>query len=228
MEWTKIKTKHFLISDLSPTLKGHLVTLFCLVAQLEKMPTERQMMRVCTRSAIDSLSSYFQLEGKSLDSVLKKILDDVEKLNSGRVANAERQKTYRNKKKNSNANVTRYITPQNKNKRRTREEYINSSNTLLDLKTKKSWFAEVWDKYPNKVGRQKAEKTYLATVKSEKDKASCLDALEIYLKHLVENTWKAPQNGSTWFNQWRDWIEFKEPEKPSSKDDEILKRLGVG
>jgi len=36
-------------------------------------------------------------------------------------------------------------------------------------------------------------------------------ALKNYKNHLSlpENDFKKPQNGSTWFNNWHDWIEYK-------------------
>lgn len=70
----------------------------------------------------------------------------------------------------------------------------------------KSRFAEVWAKYPNKDGRNLAERSFKASVKTEQDFNDINLALENYLKS--EKVQKGfVKNGSTWFNNWRDWVE---------------------
>jgi len=86
-------------------------------------------------------------------------------------------------------------------------------------------FEMIWSKYPNKAGKKAACRHFKATVKTEKDFKSCQDALEKYLKHLAVNTWKKPQNGSTWFNSWSDWVNWFEPEVAvqTNKTDTVFK-----
>lgn len=77
-------------------------------------------------------------------------------------------------------------------------------------------FAELWAQYPAKDGRKEAEKHFRASVKTEQDLADIRRALTNYLSHLKTNHWKQPKNGSTWFNNWRDWVNWIEPEvKPN-------------
>jgi len=73
-------------------------------------------------------------------------------------------------------------------------------------------FQEVWDKYPSKDGRKAAERHFEATVCTEEDFININKALNNYLIHLKTNDWKKPKNGSTWFNNWKDWVDWKEPE----------------
>jgi hypothetical protein len=70
---------------------------------------------------------------------------------------------------------------------------------------KNNWFVEVWERYPNKDGRQQAEKHFNATVKTGEDFNNIKKALNNYLesKHVKAGFIK---NGSTWFNNWRDWV----------------------
>lgn len=73
-------------------------------------------------------------------------------------------------------------------------------------------FKKIWEKYPSKTGVGKARERFIEKVKSKEDLDLINKCLEIYLMHLVANSWKKPQNGSTWFNNWRDWVDFKESE----------------
>jgi hypothetical protein len=78
-------------------------------------------------------------------------------------------------------------------------------------------FSFVWDLYPNKDGKKSAEKSFLASVKTETDYLDILFALNNYKDHLEVETWKKPKNGSTWFNNWRDWLEWKQDAVKKSK-----------
>jgi len=86
-------------------------------------------------------------------------------------------------------------------------------------------FEKLWKRYPSKLGRTKALKAFKDSVKGEKDRQDIQTALENYLKHLKANTWKHPQQGSTWFNSWREWINHREPEKAAAGSDEKRERL---
>jgi phage replication O-like protein O len=71
-------------------------------------------------------------------------------------------------------------------------------------------FEDIWKDYPNRVGKKAAEKHFNASVKGEDDLEAIKKALANYKAHLGKNTWKQPQNGSTWFNNWRDWVNWEE------------------
>jgi len=80
---------------------------------------------------------------------------------------------------------------------------------LSKVNISKSAFNEIWGKYPKRVGRRNAEKHFYATVKTEEDLKAIHQALDNYLKS--ERVYKGYiQNGSTWFNNWRDWVDYKE------------------
>jgi len=83
-------------------------------------------------------------------------------------------------------------------------------------KTKEK-FEEIWSKYPKRDGRKDAYKHFIASVKTEKDWQDINTALKNYLKsESVKNGYV--KNGSTWFNNWKDWIDYKEPQKTQPKD----------
>lgn len=86
----------------------------------------------------------------------------------------------------------------------------HTKESIKEINTYSSKFSEIWDLYPVKAGRKMAERHFLASVKNEQDWKDINIALINYKAHLKKETWKKPQNGSTWFNNWQDWINFKE------------------
>jgi hypothetical protein len=66
-------------------------------------------------------------------------------------------------------------------------------------------FDTIWSKYPNKDGRKAAERHFISSVKTEQDYKDIQTALNNYL--ASETVAKGfIKNGSTWFNNWRDWV----------------------
>lgn len=89
------------------------------------------------------------------------------------------------------------------------------------------FFDEIWEKYPVKDGRKEARRHFNATVKTEQDWNNINKALNNYLAHLKKEMWKNPKNGSTWFNNWQDWIHYHEPKKFDSIAERDKKFLEV-
>jgi len=90
------------------------------------------------------------------------------------------------------------------------------------------YFDELWKEYPNKIDKPKSKERFLKSVKTLGDLEMIREALRRYLKHLEVNDWKKPQDGKTWFNNWRGWVDYEEPpQKQDEKDDaaKILERL---
>lgn len=87
-------------------------------------------------------------------------------------------------------------------------------------------FEYLWNKYPVKDGRKAAERHFNATVTNVSDGRRCEAALENYLSHLTaENRRgfaKRAKNGSTWFNNWGDWVpdDYDEETYWKEEDDE--------
>ena len=66
-------------------------------------------------------------------------------------------------------------------------------------------FQTLWDKYPNRQGKKNALRHFNSKVKTDEDLANIAIALDNYLKSgNVKNGFI--KNGSTWFNEWQDWI----------------------
>lgn len=66
-----------------------------------------------------------------------------------------------------------------------------------------------------RLGKKEAARHFKATVKNDKDWLAIQVARDRYTADLAINKWKRPQHGSTWFNNWRDWIVEGEPEMPA-------------
>lgn len=66
-------------------------------------------------------------------------------------------------------------------------------------------FESLWAKYPNKDGKKAAERHFHNEVKNDQDWQDINTALKNYLESDVVKKGFI-KNGSTWFNNWRDWI----------------------
>lgn len=94
------------------------------------------------------------------------------------------------------------VTTNKKYKKVKNDKRSNSSSFFF-----KGKFILIWNKYPNKVGKKNAERHFKATVKSKEDWGNINKALENYKKSKRVSKGYV-QNGSTWFNQWTDWVQM--------------------
>ena len=71
-------------------------------------------------------------------------------------------------------------------------------------------FEKIWEKYPKRLGRKEAEKHFKASVKTESDFKAIDRALGNYKQYIHDKKIEEQfiKMGSTWFNNWRDWIEY--------------------
>lgn len=93
-------------------------------------------------------------------------------------------------------------------------------------------FEVLWSKYPNKDGKKESFKHLRASVKSQQDLSDVDTALSNYLKHLEFNGTQSKfvKKGATFFNNWRDWVQWKEPvvqheSQPGPTLDELKERV---
>ncbi len=81
----------------------------------------------------------------------------------------------------------------------------------LTQELKKQSFEALWAKYPNKDGKKQAWTHYNRSIKTYQDIEEITAALNNYISHLKQEDWKKPKNGSTWFNNYQDWIKVFTP-----------------
>ena len=87
--------------------------------------------------------------------------------------------------------------------------------SVLNLNLKEE-FDRIWYRYPRKLGRKEAFRHFKASVKSESDLAAINTALDRFVAQM-EAERRPPDKipyGSTWFNNWQDWIDYKAPPTP--------------
>lgn len=72
-------------------------------------------------------------------------------------------------------------------------------------------FELVWKDYPRREGKKTAERHYNASVKTMKDFLDIQNALSNYVGQLRMNRTELQftKMGSTWFNNWRDYVDYK-------------------
>lgn len=87
-------------------------------------------------------------------------------------------------------------------------------------------FEEIWEEYPNPVGKKQALKHFNQSVLTEEDFNNIKIALNNYKKSKPFLNGYI-QNGSTWFNNWKDWLVVKDikAEIKKKKDEELFNKL---
>lgn len=125
MEWTKIKPQHFLFTDLDLKQKGCLVTLLCLTAHLERIPTEKEMIRVTHYKALIALQQALNRCSIDLQCVLNKVLKDVQYVEHKRLISRETTRRYRENKKSCDTSRDTI------EERRGEEIYINKEKRVF-------------------------------------------------------------------------------------------------
>ena len=83
--------------------------------------------------------------------------------------------------------------------------YINNKNKYIVQA-----FENIWLKYPKKLGKKQAFKHYKASIKKFEDIEECEAALINY-KNSKTVARDFIQHGSTWFNNWKDWVTDPDP-----------------
>lgn len=77
-------------------------------------------------------------------------------------------------------------------------------------------FDMIWKTYPSKAGKKAALRSFRASMKSAEDWRLIQVALNKYLK-LDKVKRGFILNGSTWFANWRDYLEYVEPGSPKAE-----------
>lgn len=191
MDWTKVKTKHYISNGLSLKEKGILVTYVCLVAHLEKIPTVADLQFTFKSKWHQIVSKFESIYGHSDIEIASKVLEDVAEVAHKRKQNRDRQKTYR--KHNAHEPPLRNAI----DKSREDKIYTYSKD-----------FERFWSEYPKKKAKAAAEKAFKNIDIKNGLFEKILKAIE---KQKHSDQWKK-ENGqfipfpATWLNQkrWED------------------------
>lgn len=75
----------------------------------------------------------------------------------------------------------------------------------MSLEFEQFWLSGPWQK----LGKKAAERHFNASVKTDEDRERIKRARDNYATDLKVNHWKPPQHGSTWFNNWKDFVDME-------------------
>lgn len=90
MEWMKVKSRYIFHEGFNKTTLWAYIRLMALTAELETMPTEKQMLSVVTKHELKLLSNHFETQAKLVSNILQKVLEDVSKVKAKRKKDNER------------------------------------------------------------------------------------------------------------------------------------------
>jgi len=98
-------------------------------------------------------------------------------------------------------------------------EYQN--NILRTIhKTKLQFdFEPLWLRYPRRESKKLAMAHFVATVQTQENYEAINKAMENYLNYISREG-ILPQyvkNGATWFNNWKDWVDYNGPQTPRTQ-----------
>ena|SRR3990167_54228 len=136
------------------------------------------------------------------DAILREI-----RRNAGRLGGRPSSQNTLKAHLKQNESKTKAKTNQN-----TEDENDNESDNESDNFNKDVWFKEIWSKYPKPIGKKNAMRHFNVSVKNEHDLAEIKLALNNYIRYIKDNNIenKYIKHGSTWFNNWKEWVEYKE------------------
>lgn len=86
-------------------------------------------------------------------------------------------------------------------------------------------FDSIWNKYPNKLGKKEAFRHFKSSVQTDQDYQDLNKALDNYILSCKGSDPKYIKHGSTWFNNWRDWIDYKAPSTKLSLRNQALEYI---
>ena len=124
------------------------------------------------------------------------------------------------KKKTLSKKITGVIKKDNK----VLSKKINTKDNTKNNITKdnnKEWFELLWDIYPRKLGKKKAYLYFKDSVKKPQDFEDINKAIKNYIFEVRKTNIKYIQYGSTWFNNWRDWVNYYDEDLEREVIDEI-------
>lgn len=208
MDWTKIKTKHFLYTKISNSEAGALAKCLLICAAAESIPDRKILIQHVGKRDLKKLELYLSSVGVVLELVLKKVVEDCEKVQKERLYSKHKMREIRIRNKNVRHNVS--ITHDNIVIQQRREEKIRNTNTISD-NTDKDLLVD-WKKiesaYPNKASISNAMRAFFDF--QVHDIQGILQAIENYKKHLNGNSWKKPMNLERFLQEYDSWVGFSE------------------
>ena len=186
---------------------GQYIKLLCQQHQLGHIPTEH-MLNICKTHDSPVWCKFIKDEhGAWFNDRMD--IEKEKRINYCASRRSNKMKEYEHKHmfKHMSKHMLQHMDNENENE---------DINAFKDTKEKFD-FDSIWLKYPKRVGKKMALKHFEASVKTKQDLDDMIKALTNYIssKRVAGGF---IQNGSTWFNNWRDWIDYKEEVCRKCKD----------
>ncbi len=72
-----------------------------------------------------------------------------------------------------------------------------------------TWFNNFWKQYPRKMGKTLATKRFKSKIKKQSDYELLMQAVDRYNQYIDNKNIRGEyiKHGSTWMNEWADWLE---------------------
>ncbi len=213
MDWIKIRTQHILFADLSLTEIGALVKIQGLTAQLERIPSQKEITKHVPEMTFKRLTDKLHTSCTTLTEVLRKVCEDVTRVATKRVQGVRRVAAHRASKvvldecnalhgvtdnAPSNADVTRQI--REEEIREEKEVVLNNLNIKNNLSKA--------DDDSKKIMSSSAFEKILETREAFKHKG--MEAIDASTKEMILTVYaitKAKENVSGYLNQVKDNLE---------------------
>lgn len=182
---------------------GCYIRILCHLADKGSLSLEH-MQSICRGYAFtDNLKAKFSL-GENGEYFNQRLSLETQKRRSYTESRRKNAKAYAKHMENENENINK--------------DTKDITTTIIYTKE----FDKIWSKYPDKDGKSAALRHFKATVKTPKDVEDINKALDNYLQIDKVNRGYI-KKGSTWFNQWQDFIDYQEP--PKDGDTPRLKKM---
>ena len=97
MDWTKFKTNHVLVTyrDMPPKVCLSWIRFMALIANIEKEPTNKQILQHMTKNEYKTMKNYFKTYEVTLENIQNKVIEDVEIYKKDKERNKIKSKSYR-------------------------------------------------------------------------------------------------------------------------------------
>ena len=106
------------------------------------------------------------------------------------------------------------------NKRTTNGQQTDTNKNNKKDNNEKNILEDLWNLYPKKLGKKQAMIHLRSSVKTEQDYEDCKNAIETYISECKKNNTNEQyiKHGSTFFNNWRDYVKEVNPEEKIYKE----------
>jgi hypothetical protein len=188
MDWYKTKVKYTLYTEMSDKEFRAYHNLMALTAQLEMIPTEQQMLKVCHHKTLTSLQESLKEGPRDLQGVLMKVLSDAQ----GVVIERERWKEHKRQQREKKRFV--HMDIHEKSSPKIREDKIREDkiNTLYgDIPEQWVPIFKMWIEYKQEKGQKYKSKKSAMVAYKHLVELSCDDLAkaEKIVQQSIANNW---------------------------------------